>query len=307
MAESPDDKNFLSHETAEFTDSDHWRVFKIMSEFVQGFDSLSAIGPAITIFGSARTPQDHPEYKDAVMRKFVIVVLILVAIPVVLFQLAFPSISYRYRLTVAVEVDGQIHAGSTVIGLSHQFSPKILPDASTYSESVSGQAALIDLGTRGVLVVALGGPDYRCDVQAGHLLGRAYEPAATRRPCEVGYPRTLENERALARMKGSIDLTPDNMPAFIWFSNKADPATAHFVKPQAFASVIGDSTRLVSAKVQITHDPIVIDIDKKLPLYNSLPPPAEGSKTLKLPNGQYLNWGMFIAPGSVWLLHRFPV
>ncbi len=37
-----------------------------MSEFVQGFDALSAIGPAITIFGSARTPADHPEYKNAV-------------------------------------------------------------------------------------------------------------------------------------------------------------------------------------------------------------------------------------------------
>ncbi|MBN1671497.1 MAG: TIGR00730 family Rossman fold protein [Kiritimatiellae bacterium] len=43
-----------------------WRVFRIMSEFVEGFDSLADIGPAITLFGSARTAPDHPEYRAAV-------------------------------------------------------------------------------------------------------------------------------------------------------------------------------------------------------------------------------------------------
>jgi uncharacterized protein (TIGR00730 family) len=39
-----------------------WRVFRIMSEFVNGFDRLAPLGAAVTIFGSARTPTDHPEY-----------------------------------------------------------------------------------------------------------------------------------------------------------------------------------------------------------------------------------------------------
>ena len=45
---------------------DTWRVFRIMSEFVEGFETLSAVGPAVTIFGSARTPPDHPDYQMAV-------------------------------------------------------------------------------------------------------------------------------------------------------------------------------------------------------------------------------------------------
>ena len=49
----------------DFTRSDPWRVFRIMGEFVEGFDSLARIGPAVTIFGSARTPADHPEYAAA--------------------------------------------------------------------------------------------------------------------------------------------------------------------------------------------------------------------------------------------------
>ena len=40
---------------ANFTDTDPWRVMRVMSEFVQGFDALADLGPAITIFGSART------------------------------------------------------------------------------------------------------------------------------------------------------------------------------------------------------------------------------------------------------------
>ncbi len=45
--------------------SETWRVFRIMSEFVEGFESLSHIGPAITIFGSARTGRNDKFYKKA--------------------------------------------------------------------------------------------------------------------------------------------------------------------------------------------------------------------------------------------------
>lgn len=41
---------------------DLWRVFRIMGEFVDGFESLSEVGPAVSIFGSARTKPDHPNY-----------------------------------------------------------------------------------------------------------------------------------------------------------------------------------------------------------------------------------------------------
>lgn len=43
-----------------------WSVFKIMSEFVEGFEKLSNVGPCISIFGSARTKETNPYYKDAV-------------------------------------------------------------------------------------------------------------------------------------------------------------------------------------------------------------------------------------------------
>lgn len=43
-----------------------WSVFKIMSEFVEGYETLGRIGPCISIFGSARLNNDHPYYQKAV-------------------------------------------------------------------------------------------------------------------------------------------------------------------------------------------------------------------------------------------------
>jgi uncharacterized protein (TIGR00730 family) len=48
-----------------FTRSDPWRVMRITSEFVEGFDALSEIHKGVTIFGSARTGPDDPQYKAA--------------------------------------------------------------------------------------------------------------------------------------------------------------------------------------------------------------------------------------------------
>jgi uncharacterized protein (TIGR00730 family) len=49
----------------EFTHTDTWRVFRIMGEFVEGFDELASVTRGITIFGSARTSKDDPQYKAA--------------------------------------------------------------------------------------------------------------------------------------------------------------------------------------------------------------------------------------------------
>ncbi len=48
-----------------FTHTDPWRVLRIQSEFVEGFDALAEAGPCIAIFGSARTLPDNPYYKAA--------------------------------------------------------------------------------------------------------------------------------------------------------------------------------------------------------------------------------------------------
>lgn len=49
----------------EIKTNDSWQIFKIMGEFVNGFEKMSAIGPCVSIFGSARTNPEDPYYKQA--------------------------------------------------------------------------------------------------------------------------------------------------------------------------------------------------------------------------------------------------
>ena len=51
----PGDSSALTRES--------WKIFQIIAEFVEGFERLSKIAPSVSIFGSSRTPVDHPYYK----------------------------------------------------------------------------------------------------------------------------------------------------------------------------------------------------------------------------------------------------
>ncbi len=63
-----EDERFLQRDktdTAQFLHTDPWRVFRIMGEIVEGFDTLADLGPAVSIFGSARVQPDDPWYLAA--------------------------------------------------------------------------------------------------------------------------------------------------------------------------------------------------------------------------------------------------
>ncbi|HEY9089708.1 MAG TPA: TIGR00730 family Rossman fold protein [Anaerolineaceae bacterium] len=54
-----------SQEAVAFTHSDPWRVLRIQGEFVEGFDTLAGLGPAVSIFGSARVDENDAVYQAA--------------------------------------------------------------------------------------------------------------------------------------------------------------------------------------------------------------------------------------------------
>ena len=59
------EKAFENKNWNEIKTNDSWQIFKIMAEFVQAFETLSKIGPCVSIFGSARTQENNPYYKMA--------------------------------------------------------------------------------------------------------------------------------------------------------------------------------------------------------------------------------------------------
>jgi uncharacterized protein (TIGR00730 family) len=58
-------KAFKQKTWNEIKSSDSWQIFKIMAEFVEGFEKMASIGPCVSIFGSARTSTDNRYYKLA--------------------------------------------------------------------------------------------------------------------------------------------------------------------------------------------------------------------------------------------------
>ena len=56
---------FVDKDWNEIKIADSWQIFKVMAEFVEGFEKLSKIGPCVSIFGSARTKPENPYYKVA--------------------------------------------------------------------------------------------------------------------------------------------------------------------------------------------------------------------------------------------------
>ncbi len=60
------DQNLLdSRGPADWVHTDPWRVLRIQAEFVEGFGALAEVGPAVSVFGSARTGPGHPSYQLA--------------------------------------------------------------------------------------------------------------------------------------------------------------------------------------------------------------------------------------------------
>jgi uncharacterized protein (TIGR00730 family) len=58
-----DERLLERHRPPDFLGTDPWRALRILSEFVEGFDAMAVVGPAVTVFGSARTMPDDPVYE----------------------------------------------------------------------------------------------------------------------------------------------------------------------------------------------------------------------------------------------------
>ncbi|MCP4008846.1 MAG: TIGR00730 family Rossman fold protein, partial [Proteobacteria bacterium] len=62
----PDDKKTFENwpgAPSSGLDRESWKVFQVMGEFVEGFDKMARVHPAVSVFGSARTTPDHPNYQ----------------------------------------------------------------------------------------------------------------------------------------------------------------------------------------------------------------------------------------------------
>jgi hypothetical protein len=220
---------------------------------------------------------------------FGIAALVVVAAIATAYSIVYPTFSHRYRLVVAVEKDGRVYSGSSVIEVDWT-SASSLPERGPFTYHVRGQAALIQLPDNSAIVAALGTGQTSQDTPDGAtsavwLAAKAF-----------GNTSTTAELSELPKLRGRRHLSNDQMPRLIYFKNIADPQTAKRFKAEGISSLLGPSARL-SAYVEITSDPIVVDIDKKLPWFDRLRRPlVEG--VIRIEYGFSLAKTMFIGDAS---------
>jgi hypothetical protein len=215
---------------------------------------------------------------------------VIIAAGVIAYKMAFPSYSYRYRLQISLSVDGKVHTGSSIIEVTWSCGPPISGLGRCLS-SLAGQAAVIDLGSRGAVVATLRSGEYVAPIPEGAveavgLCARAFGNGSTHRELPE-----------LPKLAGRRALSLDNFPRLVWFSNPADASTARKVTPENIASIVDPTARVTDAFVEITTAPVVVDITRYFPWLPALK--EQQGKTVHGSPAQFrLSYNMFVGENS---------
>jgi hypothetical protein len=232
------------------------------------------------------------------MRWFAIAVVFIGAVAAYLYWRNRPEVfTYRYRLHLAISIDDKVATGSSIVEVVWQCGRSY---GNNHDElgpcypSLGGQAVLIDLGSRGVVVATLHTgeniepvPDGA--ISAVWLCGNAFGNKST----------AGEELPALTKLSGRRNLVQSNFPRLVWFPKPDDPDTATKVTVQNIASIVDPTARITEAHVEITSDPIVIDIPSRLPWFAELRRRQQNGKGIVSKSGQFqLVHNMFVGENS---------
>ena len=191
------------------------------------------------------------------MRTFGIIMLCILAViggGVAWYKISYPTYVYRYRLSIAVDIDGQTKTASSVIEVRNVTQPKFgsAPPVLTF---MHGEAVFLDLGQRGNVIAILGyGPNGSDVDRAGTLVLKKF-----------GLDLTDKNLVRLESLRGSRDLTGNEIPTFVTFTNLNDPNSARVVRLEQFEQAFGPDVQFKRAWVEMTTDPVTHGIEQKMP------------------------------------------
>jgi hypothetical protein len=179
----------------------------------------------------------------------------LIAGGVALCQVAYPTYTFRYRMTVEVEVDGKFRSGASIIEVRLVTQPSIVVPVPSVLPEASGEAVFVDLGEgRNVLALLTSGPNLM-DVDYPKYVVPAHFGLSTVRAEWSKYPRTPDR----------WDVRADRMPTFVTFLDVNDPKSARLLRPSDFGAVLGPGVHLRRVWIEMTNDPVTRGIFQRLP------------------------------------------
>jgi len=177
--------------------------------------------------------------------KWFAIILAAVIGTVVLYKMAYPSVTLRYRLTLEAEVDGQTKTGSGVIEASYQKHMSLGAVGRDVAAGFRGEAVALDLGSRGTLFALLkAGSDSRSGPES-IVLNTFGLPGGA-------FPGwDAESLGKLRSLSGKRELPLENLPMLVRFRDVNDPMTVEAVNPSNIAERFGSGARLVRATLEI--------------------------------------------------------
>jgi hypothetical protein len=192
------------------------------------------------------------------MKRLIKIVLILVVLGIYWgCQIAYPSGTLRYRLTVEAITDGQPVTASGVFEVTYTTQSGI--SAAAVTSRLKGEAVALDFGNKGTLFFLLVGDPERSG---------SYEPATmVVREFKLGGNRGLSPEviRGLSRLEASAELPFSHLPLIVRFRNLDDPMSVERVRPDEVFRALGVGNALTRVTIQTTRDPIAYTIKARLP------------------------------------------
>lgn len=179
-----------------------------------------------------------------------------------------PIYTYRYRLTIEMEVNGETRVGTSVVEV--QESVPFSLQKGTVVTAVHGEATVIDLGGGKVLVALLEGVPaeaFQEPERSRKWIGKA--PTGMLAEMYLLSSRWQDGRNdalaKLAMQREVKELSPNQLPTLVSFGNVRDPKTVYVVKPQALHETFGPGVRLKRATIAVTTDPRTVSIERTMP------------------------------------------
>lgn len=185
--------------------------------------------------------------------------LALVAAIFLYWQIAYPTHTYRFRMTMEVETPEGLKSGSSVYEVRAKNVPKLLPDMHSRDWWVRGEAAAIDL-PGGHTLFALLKTSAHFDDMMGLSMNTLHPDFRGARYDVVGTAKALKN----GQYPGPAEVAPADYPMLVTFTDIADPTSVVRVDPGDLAASFGEGVRLRRITVEVTDDPVTTGIEKRL-------------------------------------------
>lgn len=159
------------------------------------------------------------------MKKFLIIcgiVLVSLGAVVSVMSMAYPSASWRYKVTVEIETPEGLKTGSVVRELRFRSEPKIFPEQPGFNISTRGEAVVIDLGERGIVFGLV-----------SDLMTPAFENPYNHLGHVKDYHKYIEFYDDLEIGKSNV-LPSEKWPKFVMFKDINDPKSVVLVRGYVF-------------------------------------------------------------------------